>query len=189
MKKQLLVVLIGTALAAPMAAYAEGAYVGVNVGRSEQKLSIDTQGSAKDNATAYKLYGGYDVTKNFGVEAGYIDFGKASVVDSVGDTLSSKLTSFYVAATGTLPLSEQFSLFAKLGVSFNRTKADVQLSGVTSRLGSENRTTPLLGIGAAYNFSKNLALVAEYENFGKVIKEEGYNLKADLFSVGLRYKF
>jgi len=31
--------------------------------------------------------------------------------------------------------------------------------------------------------------VAEYENFGKVASEGGDKLKADLLSIGLRYKF
>lgn len=191
MKKQLLVVLLGTALAAPIAAYAEGAYVGFNAGRAEQKVSIE-EGSLKDNKTGYKLYGGFGFNQNFGVEAGYVHFGKLSASGTNGvDTasISSKPQALYVAATGTLPLNDQFSLFAKLGVSFNRTKVSTVLNGVPDGSGTENRTTALLGIGAAYNFTKNLALVAEYEDFGKVIKEDGVDLKANLLSIGLRYKF
>ncbi|MFJ7567609.1 outer membrane protein [Herminiimonas sp. NPDC097707] len=191
MKKQLLLALLGTALTVPLAAYAEGAYVGVNVGRAEQKVSI-AEGSLKDHTTGYKLYGGYGFNQNFGVEGGYVDFGKgsASVTNAgVTSTISAKPRSFYLAATGTLPLNEQFSLFAKLGVSFNRTKIHFEDTTGDSENSSKNRTTALIGIGAAYNFTKNLALVAEYEDFGKVLKEDGVDLKANLLSIGLRYKF
>ncbi|MES2025295.1 MAG: porin [Pseudomonadota bacterium] len=193
MKKQLLLAVLGTALVSPLAAHAEGAYVGVNVGRAEQKVSI-AEGSVKDHTTGYKLYGGYGFNQNFGVEGGYVDFGKGSISatdagSGVTSTVSSKPRSFYLAATGTLPLNEQFSLFAKLGVSFNRTKIHFEDTTGDSENSSKNRTSALIGIGATYNFSKNLALVAEYEDFGKVLKEDGVDLKANLLSIGLRYKF
>jgi OOP family OmpA-OmpF porin len=176
MKKQLLIALIGTALAAPFAAQAQsqiqGAYVGVNVGRAEGKLS-DTD--IKDKDTAYKLYGGMMFDKNFGGEIGFVDLGKFSDVDG-----SAKPKAIYAAATGTFPLNEQFSLSAKAGVSANR----VKVSGESSK----SRASLLLGVGAAYNFAPNLAAVLEYEHFGKVYKES-FDIKADMVSVGLRYKF
>ncbi|MDN2670806.1 MULTISPECIES: outer membrane beta-barrel protein [unclassified Janthinobacterium] len=180
MKKQLFAAVVGAALAFPLFAQAEGYYVGANVGRSEMKLSIDEAGSSKKSDTGYKAYAGYDFTQNFGAEAGYIDFGKRTF-DIDGEKLDVKNHAFYVAATGTLPLNEQFSLFAKAGAAQNRTKpADDK---------SINKTSAIFGIGAAYHFDKKLSLVAEYENFGKVASEDGAKLKADLLSIGLRYKF
>jgi OOP family OmpA-OmpF porin len=191
MKKQLLVVLLGSALAAPLAAYAEGAYVGVNVGRSDQKLTLDGIGSISDSGTGYKLYGGYGFNKNFGLEGGYIKLGtgKASYVDGPDSgTISSKPSALYVAATATLPVNDQFSLFAKVGAAFNRTKLEAVENGVSSSE-KKHRTTALLGIGAAYNVTKEVAIVAEYEDFGKIAKVDGAHLKANLLSIGLRYKF
>jgi OOP family OmpA-OmpF porin len=191
MKKQVLVTLLGAALALPLAAQAEGGYIGANIGRAEQKWSVDDAGSMKDEDTSFKLYGGVNFTKNFGVEVGYVYFGEfsASGTDGLNSaSISSKPTSLYLAATGTLPLNDQFSLFAKAGVSANSTKLRATLNGF-SVSGTEDDTSAMFGIGAAYNFTKNVALVAEYENFGKVFKEDGLNLKADLISIGLRYKF
>ena len=54
---------------------------------------------------------------------------------------------------------------------------------------SKSKTSAIFGIGAAYNINKNLSAVVEYENFGKVASEGGDKLKADLLSIGLRYKF
>ncbi|MFI5444782.1 outer membrane beta-barrel protein [Polaromonas sp. UC242_47] len=191
MKKQLLLAFVGTALLAPWAAQAEGAYVGVNVGRAEQKASI-AEGSLKDNSTGYKLYGGYALNQNFGLEGGYVDLGKASVSSrngAVTSKISSKPNAFYLAATGTLPLNDQFSLFAKLGVSLNHTKIHFEDTTGANENSSKRRTTALIGIGAAYNISKEMALVAEYEDFGKIARADGLDLKANLFSIGLRYKF
>lgn len=198
MIKQLGVVAIGAALMMPMLAQAEGAYVGFNAGRANQKLSVSTDegsGSVKDSSTGYKLYGGYEFNQYFGVQGGYVDLGKAKAnvaEDDVQGNVSSKVRSLYIAATATLPLNEQFALFAKLGISQNRVKlaADYSEPGFSfSGSASRNRTAPLIGIGAAYSFSKNLAAVVEYEDFGKVGKGDGLSFKANLFSVGLRYKF
>jgi OOP family OmpA-OmpF porin len=191
MKKQLLVVLLGSALAAPLAAYAEGAYVGVNVGRSDQKLTLDGLGSVSDSGTGYKLYGGYGFNKNFGVEGGYVKLGtgKISYVDGADSgTVSSKPQALYVAATATLPVNDQFSLFAKVGAAFNRVKLeDVGTAGNSSE--KKSRTTALLGVGAAYNVTKAVAIVAEYEDYGKIAKVDGAHVKGNLLSIGVRYKF
>ncbi|MGK5019260.1 outer membrane beta-barrel protein [Janthinobacterium lividum] len=186
MKKQLFAAVVGAALAFPLFAQAEGAYIGANVGRSELKLSGDF-GSGKDNKTGYKAYAGYDFTQNFGAEAGYVNFGKVKDSEN-NDSLSVDTSAFYVAATGTLPLNEQFSLFAKAGVSQNRTKFNVDAMGFNFNV-SKNKTAALFGIGAAYNINKNLSAVAEYENFGKTLSVNGATVKADLLSIGLRYKF
>ncbi|KAB8055632.1 outer membrane beta-barrel protein [Janthinobacterium rivuli] len=186
MKKQLFAVVVGAALAFPLFAQAEGAYIGANVGRSELKISDET-GSVKKSDTGYKAYAGYDFTQNFGAEAGYVDFGKLTQ-NFDGGKLEVKSHAFYVAATGTLPLNEQFSLFAKAGVSQNRTKATYNELNF-SQNESQNKTSAMFGIGAAYHFDKKLSLVAEYENFGKVGNNDGTKVKADLLSIGLRYKF
>ncbi len=183
MKKAIFAAILTSALVTPFAAQAEGAYVGLNVGRAEQKLNIDNFGSADDSDTGFKLYGGYAINPNFGVELGYAQLGKGSV-DFAGNTATAKPNSLYVAVTGNLPINEQISLFAKAGVSANRTK--VSALGDES---TESNTSAIFGIGAAYNFSKNISVVAEYEDFGKLIKEDGGNLKGNLLSVGLRYTF
>lgn len=193
MIKQLGVVVIGAALMTPFMAQAEGAYVGFNAGRSNQKVNLYNEGTYKDSATAYKLYGGYEFNRYFGVEGGYVNMGKTKFpfISSIGTPGISdvKTNAFYVAATGIVPINEQFSVFGKLGMSRNSTKIrDVVASVVTSDY-KQTRTTPLIGIGAAYQFSKNLAAVVEYENYGKVVKDVGGNVKTNLFSVGLRYKF
>ena len=47
----------------------------------------------------------------------------------------------------------------------------------------------MFGVGAAYSVTSALAIVAEYENFGKVLDKNEADTKAQMVSVGLRYKF
>lgn len=189
MKTKFIAALIGAAVAFPFAAQAEGIYAGANIGRSEQKLNAEGA-SFKDHDTGYKLYAGYQFNNTFGIEGGFTDLRKAEM--SVAKVLSAnaKTRNFYVAGTATLPLNEQFAVFAKAGFARNHVKATVTEVGFKSESESANRTSPLLGIGASYKFDKNVSLVAEFEHYGKVAKgDDGLNLKANLLSVGVRYAF
>jgi len=190
MKKHLLAALVTSAFAFPIAAHAAGSYIGVNAGSVEQKASVDGA-SDSENKTGFKLYGGYGFTENFGVELGYAHLGKVS--DSVvsgnnSASLTYKAQSVYLAGTATFPLASQFSLFGKAGVTANRGKLSASFNGSSDSFSSTN-TTFMFGVGAEFNFAKNLSVVAEYENFGKVIDENEGNTKAQMVSVGLRYKF
>lgn len=185
MKKQLFAAITVTALALPMLAQAqaENIYIGGNLGRSE--LSVSAPASKNEqNKTSYKIYAGYDFNTNFGVEAGYADFGSIKVIEYNGTTKADS-TAFYAAATASLPLNTQFALFGKLGASRNQTKLNID-----SFSEKQKKTSVLIGFGLNYAISKNLAAIAEYENFGKTFKiDGGGTIKAHTMSAGLRYKF
>lgn len=191
MKKQLSILALGIAITAPFSAFAEGAYVGVNAGRAHHKVNYADGESAKDNKTGYKLYAGYNFNPNFGLEGGYTQLGKLtdSWVDGTDSgTNTFKARAIYAAATATLPLNEQFALFAKLGVAQTRVKGSFEENGVLDSTLSKSKTNALFGIGASFNITKELTVVAEYENYGKVTAED-VKLKTNLLSVGLRYAF
>ncbi|WP_293778079.1 outer membrane beta-barrel protein [uncultured Oxalicibacterium sp.] len=104
-----------------------------------------------------------------------------------------KARSIYLAGVGTLPINEQFSLFAKAGLSANRLSVSWKENGVFQGTESKKRTSPMFGFGAKYNLSRSWSVVAEYENYGKTVKETiGTNdvqLKTHAFSLGARYSF
>jgi OOP family OmpA-OmpF porin len=190
MKKTLLAALIGTALMASFSAYAQGGYVGLNAGQANTEAGLDefTAVSKDEKNNAFKLYGGYNFTKNWGIEVGYADFGKLSNVYRVGATnigFTARSRALYVAGTGTLPVTEQFSLFAKVGVTANNSSVSASAPGITVT-DRGTQSSVMGGIGASYYFTKNIGVVAEYENFGKLDSD---NAKADMWSIGLRYKF
>lgn len=184
MKTKLILALMAVAGLAANGAHAQQSYVGVNVGQTEQKVSIDRAGSVKDEDTAFKLYGGYQYNQTFGIEGGYVHHGEAEVRGG-GLRATSKPQSYYLAATATVPLANQFSLIGKLGASHNRTKLGV--SGFGSE--KENRTSLLAGVGAAYAFTPTVSGVIEYEHFGKLIDEDDASLKANTLTIGVRSTF
>jgi OOP family OmpA-OmpF porin len=181
MKKTLLIALLAAAAIAP-AAQAETSYLGASIGRSEQNPSIDGINTLKD--TAFKVTAGYMFNQTFGIEAGYVDLGKAE--EKLGAfTIGSHPRALYIAATGTIPLSDRFALTGKIGAANTRTT----LTSTGDPEDKYKETSALIGIGATFAITPSMLAVVEYENFGKIVKDDGENLKANMLSLGLRFKF
>ena len=178
MKKNILIALIAAAAIAPVAAQAES-YVGNSIGRGEQKLSGDF--SAKDHATTYKFFGGYQFSTTFGIEAGWADLGKAEAIVA-GGPATMHPRSLYVAATGTYPLAEGFALTGKIGAARTRTTLSFDID-------KKGNTSLLLGVGGTYAITPTVLAVVEYEHFGKIVDEDFGSLKANVLSAGVRFKF
>ncbi len=185
MKPTLIIALFAAALGAPFSAQAENAYVGASAGAIDLRIDSNNHKSHGNDA-GFKVFGGYQFNQTFGAEAGLAALGDHDVSVSGVDGGHIKPSALYLAATATMPLTKEFSVFAKAGVSRNRSTFD--LPGGTQRH-KYNITTPLLGLGASYNITPALALVAEYENFGKVQDSGNTKVKAQMLSAGLRYKF
>ncbi|SFV12890.1 outer membrane beta-barrel protein [Pseudoduganella namucuonensis] len=183
MKRKLIVALCTALGLAPVAAYAEDTYAGINLGRAKQKVDASIL-SSSDDTTAVKVYTGYRYDGVFGVEAGYVQHGRASLPLS-GTILTAKPRSLYVAGTATAPLTQQLAAFGKLGASFNRAK--FTNFGANGR--SESKTTALIGAGLTYAVTPVVSGVLEYEHFGKVVDEGALNLKSRIISAGVRVTF
>lgn len=181
-------ILLAGAVAAMFAVapvFAQG-YVGVGVGSS--KISgFDATGvnGGNTNKGLVKIYGGYQITPNWGAELQFSDLGRRDLTGPGVATGSFSASQFSLAGTGTLPLTSGFSLIGKLGVSGNR----ISTSG-TSVTGTGNNTGVLIGVGAAYSFSPALSVRLEYEDFGSMAKiNNGSTVRANGYSISLKYGF
>lgn len=177
MQKQFIAALMAATLVVPAAAQAEGSYFKFSAGRSEYK---DDEGKGRDNALS--LAYGFAVDKNFDVELGYINFGKIKAADS--DSASSlQRQAFYLAGVGSVPVTDAFSVSAKLGLAFNRyeEKAFDEFSSYEEKV---TKVKPMVGLGTSYQFTKEVAGVLEYQYFGKVS-----DVKASALTVGVKYGF
>ncbi len=183
MKKNLLIALFAAAAVAPFAAQAQ-AYVGGSVGYAEQKLVIPGVGSLKENDTSYKLFGGYMLNKNIGVEAGFGDLGTVSITGD-GETVTSNPKMFFAAFTGVVPVSNMISVTGKVG--FARTNTTLTVVGEGSE--KMKHTSPLLGVGVSFAVTPKISVVAEYEHFFNIVAEGEGKLKANALSAGVRFNF
>jgi OOP family OmpA-OmpF porin len=154
-------------------------YVGLGVGSS----SHDVQGD--DNDTGFKIFGGGLLNPNFGAELSYVDLGQ---FQEVGNPLLGTLTSRIEASAwalhgiGRLPLmNNQASVFGKVGVA---------LAQVEANNTDDNSFDLAYGIGASYDFQKNLGVRAEWERYAlgnndALLDESDF----DLFSASLVVRF
>lgn len=163
----------------------------VNAGATNLSSNLDNKG------TAYKLLAGYQYNQYFGIEGGYIDLGKAkySATATEGTARADvKATGWAISAVGTLPINDSFSVFAKLGTIRAKVEATASVSvpALGTFEGSADATNwkTTYGVGATYNFNKQIGLRAEYERFQKLGDDNNTGKSnVDLISAGLVFKF
>ena len=148
-----LIFLAGTASADD--GFSLGASYGyVNIEDSDQDFSFDA------NDTGYKLFGSYMFNNGFGIEGGYIDFGKPDD-DILGQVARIDAEAWNLYGVGSLGLSDSFDLFAKAGIV--SWEAESQIAGIPVDI--DDGEDLALGIGAKFNTNGGFGLRAEFEWF------------------------
>lgn len=188
--KKLIVALIASA-AAISAAQAQDtprAYVGVGVASADHENSIP--GAAGVDADGYKasgkIFAGYDFNRTWGVEAGYTDFRDSSVNYRIGNVPGNGETkghAVYLAGKASMPINDQFTAYAKLGVT--RTKNELETVNASLNR-SDSKTEAYGALGVQYAINQNVALVAEYERYGKT---KDFGAKPNVWTIGAKYTF
>jgi len=163
-----------------------GGYVGAGTGKSYQKNEDSTLGiNFSDNASAWKVFGGYTFLKFLGVEASYVDFGTVEGRDAGTDirTSAKAVDAFAVAR---IPLVV-FQPYVKIGFAYTDSKA--RFSGVASA--SDRSLDRAWGVGLGFNFLKKLHVRAEYEQFDITPDYDGFKPDAKLYlaTVGAAWRF
>ena len=185
----------------------DGWYLGAGVGRSNGGLSgIDTTlagygvtsaSTVGDTATAWKLLGGYQINKYFGVEGAYAKLGQYSISSTVsapgaglGAATWEANNVWSLAALGYVPIQDHFSAFGKLGVAYSKvnfnysdTVGDVVSAG-------KNTTSPLFGVGLKFDFNERASLRGEFERYqnlgdSTITGQSSVNV----WSLGMQYRF
>jgi len=170
---------------APALSQESGWYAGVGLGQASHDVDCAGTTSCDDNDTAWKIFGGYQFNKYLGVEVGYTDLGKASLSDAISTT-AFEVKGFEVLAVGTYPINQQFEIFGKAG--FFRWDLDVK-DNVFGSI-SESGTDFTFGIGAKYNFSKNLGLRLEWQRYNDIGNDSTTGTSdSDFIGLGLVFKF
>lgn len=179
---------------APVATSDAGIYLGVEggYGLTNWKNIDGTLGSmtnvvTKDNGFVGRAFLGYDINKYFAVEFGYgYFFNKANVASTLANEINStniKTQVFDLFGKVKGPITEEFSLFAKLGMDYLISKDD------TSTVKNFNVA---YGAGADYAITPNVIANVEwlrYNGKAKITDPANFQEYADAFMIGLRYKF
>jgi OOP family OmpA-OmpF porin len=181
-----------TLAAGAAAAQDAGWYLGASVGNSKISSGGCDEGGAlpagftcEDSTSTWKIFGGYQFNRNIAVEAGYTDrLGKLEV-SGLGQHADVTASAFEVLAVPALPVSENLSLYGKIGIY--AASSDVSASSGASM--TESNTGGTLGLGAAWHFNKNLTARLDWQRYGKVGGDTVGEADIDTFNIGLLYKF
>lgn len=163
-------------------------YTGFYAGAAYGAVSVD--GSAfDDDDTAPQIYAGVQFTPYLGVEAGYMDFGKAR-----GDILQMEADGYSLALTGRLPVSERVALYAKVGqfwwdsdVRIRNTGLGESFSGreLTYGAGVSFALTPVLDLRISYD---RLDVDLDRDEIGP-LAHGNFKSDVDVLAAGLTFKF
>lgn len=180
MKKIATALLLSTVVAAPAFAADEGFYAGVTLGSARVGVPAAFGGATKNSDTVYGILGGYQFNKNWAAELEYTGAGKFTTATSTG-----KADAFGVTAVGTLPMSDTFSLYGKLGFAQVTGKAN-------GAAANANRTSATYGLGLQYNVTPAVGIRAGWDRFGAAAKTAAgatQNYNSNVYSVGAVFKF
>jgi len=177
-----------------------GVYMGLSGGFGMLNLQ-NTEGSVARGYTLANTYGdhgfvsrvfvGYDINKYFALESGYSYF----FADPYGDFINSKgrvnriTTSNYMNidlyGKGKLPLINNFDLYAKLGANLLVSRVD------NFGVNNKNNINMSFGAGVDYRITSKVTANCEWLRFNGNAKINNiyYQPNADVFLLGLRYKF
>lgn len=185
-----------------------GGYIGGNIGQSRATIDdaritsnllgggFTTSAIADDNRdTGYKIFGGYQFNENFAVEGGYFDLGQFGYVATVvpAGTLTGRirLKGVNIDAVGILPISEQFSVFGRVGLNYAQAKDNFVGTGFVNVLNpnpSKNDINYKFGMGLQYSFTPAFGMRLEAERY-RIDDAVGNKGDIDLISLGLIYRF
>jgi OOP family OmpA-OmpF porin len=140
--------------------------------------------------TGFRLKLGYKYSRFLAVESEFVDFGsQAGSLFANPTNLSSgfRSTGFGVDTIATLPLWRQFSFYGRLG-AYSGTRNAFSANPI-SLVGDNTRTRVRYGLGVRYDFTKAFGIRAELERYSPLGSPLTGEPEADLFSVGLSWRF
>ena len=195
MKMKATVAILGVAAAAfalPAAAQMRmpdisSAYVGGSLGQSKIPVECGVSGCGTDDKdTAFRIFGGYQINRNFAAELCYTNLGKAKATLGASSA-SIDATAWDLSAIGAWPLPNQFSIFGRLGAYHGELKQSG--SGIFGN-GKATNTGLTFGFGGQYDFNRNLGLRLEWQRFNKMGGGD-FDSKTDVdnLSIGALWRF
>lgn len=143
-------------------------YFGGTIGISQgSDYCSEVTGKCENEDTAWKLLTGLKVNDKLAAEMAYTSLGDMYKTDNNSDS-----SAFTVTAVGTLPLTEQFDIFAEGGLTRWNTENEKGF-GVT------------YGIGAKMHISETTNIRAEWQQFPKMEVSSDEKIDINMLSVGV----
>jgi OOP family OmpA-OmpF porin len=158
------------------AAAADGAgpgwYLGADLGHAEIRPDNQAFISSKDfSDTVWAVHGGYRVSPYFAVEATYADFGDYSyreecpgfcIPEAFPREVSVSGIRSDLALVGSIPLSERFEAYAKVGIAHTEVESEARSLLRTSR-STDSSSEAIYGVGLRLHFHASWSLRLQWD--------------------------
>ncbi len=165
-------------------AYDEGVYVGANYGW----LRVDGDDEFDEDKDVWQGVVGYRFNKYFALEGGYINFG-----DYGNGVAEASTDGFTTAIKGSYPLTNQLSIYGKLGQLWWET--DYRLGNLNGKYDDESL---FVGGGIAYAINPQFLVTAEYtvydadldaQDVADDLDDANFDTDFKQASLGIEYRF
>lgn len=146
-----------------------------------------------DRDTGYKLFGGYQFSRNFAVEGGYFNLGSfgisGSTVPAATFSGTTKVKGLNLDLVGSFPVTDRFSVLGRIGANYADVADSFSSSAPLADPNPSKRDTNLkVGVGLQYAFTEALSMRAEIERY-RISEPTGGKGDIDMVSLGLIYRF
>jgi len=163
-------------------------YGGIGLGISGFELRAAATPAVRTDlrSQSLKAYLGYEVTRYFGLEAGYVRTGEVSetrIVDGQTVTQTAKSRAVYSAATGRFDVTPRFTVTGRLGLAYGDVNGDDPIGGAESLFG--HRTSLMGGFGTRYRVNDGMSVALDIDYIGR----ESRRVEAGIVTVTARKSF
>ncbi|AGF77246.1 OmpA-like transmembrane domain-containing protein [Desulfocapsa sulfexigens DSM 10523] len=180
---------------APSVKGTDAFYMGISAGTSYGRDVCDGLLTCDDSDTGFKVYGGYQFTPVWGVEAFYTDLGEftgSSLVSVYPQFLSvsanASASGMGAVATASWPIGDSFALFSKLGFLYWSVESSASGGGYAVSIDDDGFGLAL-GLGARYSFTDNFGVRAGWDWYTVGDDSTTGESDVDLFSAGIFVSF
>ena len=171
----------------------KGWFVGGALGSASTDLSSDVA-SQNERSGSFVVYGGYNFTDWFGLEASFFGTGDAardsSYTSAFGGLLLQPKLTFHLNPT--------IAFFAKAGpasIAYVEEHKSGNLFGSHAGSQSWNNIVPAYGLGAEFVVTNSVRIRATYDHFSGTLEDDEHNhyseidTNLNLTSLGVHYQF
>ena len=155
-------------------------YVGANIGATEFDTDCIPGRGCDRTDYGFKVYTGGQLWRFVGLEASYVNVGKARVNGG-----SAEAQGVNVSALANLPIGTRFNLFGKVGSTYGFTRVTSQVTNVDT--GRDHGFGLSYGAGASVDLTGNWQLRPDWDRYRFDFK--GGDSDVNLYTLGLVYKF
>lgn len=152
-------------------------------------------GDYDEDRDLWEVYGGVGFNRWFGAEVNYANLGNMS-----NESVDVDIKGWGIAAVGQLPITDSFSLYAKLGQFFYDAELDIDLGDPDETSWDTDGDEPFFTVGAGFNITDPLTVTLEYtrynadfdleelEGFNEIVDDSDSG-DLDTAKIGVRFMF